>query len=497
MAYQRVTSTDSFITGSTAATTVINNLEIGVEAIEAALSPSLTFPGASTTGYGTTTLTAISAGSLTIANNTTISGYDITGEVVIPASVTGVVIQNCRITGSVNYGVRVNAGSGVTIQDTEIRPTPNTTGSVGIGATAAATGTCLIQRCNIYGYEDGIKPGSNFTIKDNYIHDLGNNTVAIQSISNTTGSTWRYTVLPTVYGEAMPFAVSNNVVISGTTNAANSFTVGAGVAVTAVGSNWFEITNASGVAQLTPAGVAVSSHCDGIQIQNGLSNCLISHNTILAPTVATGVTSAIFVSPDLGPAGAGPVTILNNYLSGGGYYTLVIVDGNNGQYHTAGLTVINNTFVNNVLTAPVRNTEPLAYWNAFYGNVYADKTPVSPGVLATLMQNAVSGYAAQAFNASFTPNWRDGKTTNVGVLTANMTINAPATSVGYTSTIPTGTSMTMLFTQDATGGRTLTWNAIFLRSTALATSGTANQRAAITFVWDGTNWVETAVSAWH
>jgi hypothetical protein len=477
------------VTRATAAETALGLRTTALEAVNIT-----SYPGAATTGYGSTSLTAIAAGSLNIVNNATISGYNITGEVVIPASVTGVVISNCKITGSVNYGVRVNSGSSVTIQDCEIAPATNTTGAVAIGATTASTGAVTVLRCNIYGYEDGIKPGSGWTIQDSYIHDLGNNTVAIQSITNTTGNTWRYTVNPTVYGEAMPFVISNTVAIAGTTNAANSFTTSP--AITAVGSNWFEITNASGVAQASAAGTASSSHCDGIQVQNGVSNLLINHNTILSPAIATGVSSAIFVSPDLGPAGAGPLTIMNNYLSGGGYYTLVIVDGNNGQYHSSGLSVINNVFVKNALTAATRVTEPSYYWNAYYGNVYTDKTPATPGVLTGLLQTAISGYLAPAFNASFTPNWRDGRTINFGALTANTTINVPATGSG-TSTVPTGTQMTILFTQDATGGRTLTWNAIFLRSSNLASSGTAGQRASITFVYDGTNWVETAVSPWH
>lgn len=490
MAYQRVASTDSFTSGVTAATTVINALEVGVEALEATISPSTTFPSASTTGYGSTSLTATTAGALNIVNNATFTALDITGQVTIPSGVTGVTFTNCRITGSVNYGLYVSSTGSVTVQNCEITsPTGNYSGAALAGA---GSGAVIIKNCNIWGYEDGIKPSSTWTIQDNYIHDLGNNNVQIQSISNTTGSTWRYVVAPTAFGTAMPFAATNSVVISGCTTSANNGTF----TVTAVGSNYFEITNASGVAQSAAAGSAGNSHCDGIQIQTGVSNVIINHNTIISPTTLVGVTSAIFVCPDLGPAGAGPVTILNNYLSGGPY-TLIIVDGNNGQYHTSGLSVINNTFVNNALNGPTRVTEPSPYWNAWYGNVFTDKTPVSPGVLTALQQTSISGWLSPAFAASFTPNWRDGRTTNVGVLTAAITINAPTSNPGYTSTIPAGTQMTFLLTQDATGGRAITWNAVFLRSTALAASGTANQRASISFAWDGTNWVETAVSAWH
>jgi hypothetical protein len=456
-------------------------------------SVGTTFPSASTTGYGATTLTAIAAGSLpSIVNNTVISGYNITGQVSIPSTATGVIIQNCKITGDVNYGVYVQSGGSVTIQDCEITaPTGNYNGAALAGA---GSGAVTVLRCSLWGYEDGIKPSSNWTIQDSYIHDLGNNSVAVQSISNTTGSTWRYVVNPTALGTAMPFSVSNSVVVAGCTTSANNGTF----TVTAIGSNYFEVTNASGVAQASAAGYAGNTHCDGIQIQTGVSNVLINHNAIYAPTTVTGVTSAIFVSPDIGPAGPGPVTIMNNYLSGGPY-NLIIVDGGNGLYHTSGLSVISNTFAKNGLYGATRITEPSPYWSAYYGNVYTDKTPVSPGVLTALQQTSINGYLSPAFNASFTPNWRDGRTTNVGTLTAAITINAPASNPGYTSTIPSGTQLTLLLTQDATGGRAITWNAIFLRSGNLASgsAATSGQRASISFTYDGTNWVETAVSPWH
>lgn len=71
----------------------------------------------------------------------------------------------------------------------------------------------------------------------------------------------------------------------------------------------------------------------------------------------------------------------------------------------------------------------------------------------------------------------------VGTLTGNITIAAP---VGARA----GMKLTYCFTQDGTGGRTVTWNAVFAAS---ANSGsTANHKAATTFVYDGSRWVQDA-----
>lgn len=85
-----------------------------------------------------------------------------------------------------------------------------------------------------------------------------------------------------------------------------------------------------------------------------------------------------------------------------------------------------------------------------------------------------------AFAASITPNAAAGQRIIVGTLTGNITINAP--------TAPSkGAKLSFNFTQDATGSRTLTWNAAFKKGTDVL--GAANQKAAIEYIYDGTNWV--------
>jgi hypothetical protein len=95
-----------------------------------------------------------------------ISGLDIHGSVTINAP--NVTLQNCKITDPLFYVVYVNeSATGVTIQDCTIDGVgTGNDGSIGING----SGTFL--RNNIYNVENGISPGSNSVIQDNYIHDL-------------------------------------------------------------------------------------------------------------------------------------------------------------------------------------------------------------------------------------------------------------------------------------------------------------------------------------
>jgi hypothetical protein len=92
---------------------------------------------------------------------------------------------------------------------------------------------------------------------------------------------------------------------------------------------------------------APGAHADGGQMQGGVTNLTIRHNTILAKTISgTGANAALFMAPDLGPSSNGPVTITGNLFSGGNY-TVYIVDGNNGQYFVKNISLTNNRFVRN------------------------------------------------------------------------------------------------------------------------------------------------------
>jgi hypothetical protein len=92
------------------------------------------------------------------------------------------------------------------------------------------------------------------------------------------------------------------------------------------------------------------AHADGGQMQSGVTNLTVRHNTILSKSLtATGTNSALFIAPDQGPSTNGPVTITGNLMSGGNY-TVYIVDGNNGQYFVQNISLTNNRFVRNTAT---------------------------------------------------------------------------------------------------------------------------------------------------
>jgi hypothetical protein len=74
-------------------------------------------------------------------------------------------------------------------------------------------------------------------------------------------------------------------------------------------------------------------------------------------------------------------------------------------------------------------------------------------------------------------------------LTANITVNAPAltgTNTTGTFLIP-GQRLTLMFTQDGTGGRTVTLNSAF-RLNGKSFSTTASATTSITFIWDTSHW---------
>lgn len=77
-------------------------------------------------------------------------------------------------------------------------------------------------------------------------------------------------------------------------------------------------------------------------------------------------------------------------------------------------------------------------------------------------------------------------------LNQNSTINAP------TITANIGRIITIRFIQDATGARTVTWNAAFKTSWSNPDSspGAAFKRCMITFIWDGSFWVEQSRTTW-
>lgn len=117
--------------------------------------------------------------------------------------------------------------------------------------------------------------------------------------------------------------------------------------------------------------------------------------------------------------------------------------------------------------------------NSFTGdNVWAGDTALQGPVIR-------SRQALGNQSTAFSWNWNSGGAGFTFTATGDTTINAP-------SNPPTLTSdefVDILFTiiQDATGGRTPTWNAIFKNAPPLGES--ANDVNTIAAVYDGTNYI--------
>lgn len=96
------------------------------------------------------------------------------------------------------------------------------------------------------------------------------------------------------------------------------------------------------------------------------------------------------------------------------------------------------------------------------------------------------GCQSIAYAASITPSVYSGGTAIVGSLTGALTVNAP--NDGHT-----GSTLTFILPQDATGGRVVTFNGVYKTSAAIPT--TASSTTTVTFFcYDGTNWREVSRS---
>jgi hypothetical protein len=86
-----------------------------------------------------------------------------------------------------------------------------------------------------------------------------------------------------------------------------------------------------------------------------------------------------------------------------------------------------------------------------------------------------------AYAATITPIVSDGERVVIAALTGNPTIAAPTNPYA-------GARLDFALLQDGTGGRTITWDAVYKK--AADGAGTANQVASTAFVYNGSSWVQ-------
>jgi hypothetical protein len=106
----------------------------------------------------------------------------------------------------------------------------------------------------------------------------------------------------------------------------------------------------------------------------------------------------------------------------------------------------------------------------------------------TIIFNGQEGTQQATFAASFIPDPYNGGTIEL-VLTANITINDVFSGTVNAQTFYRkhyGLVMTFAFQQDATGGRTITWNALY--ATTWQPESAPSARSVIQVYWDNTNW---------
>lgn len=98
--------------------------------------------------------------------------------------------------------------------------------------------------------------------------------------------------------------------------------------------------------------------------------------------------------------------------------------------------------------------------------------------------NYIGATQIPAFAASYTPDPYLGQYIEM-TLTGAITVNAPVSPYS-------GQLLTFVFIQDGTGGRVVTWNAVYKFNWTPTT--TAAKRNSITFMYDGTSWNQTATA---
>jgi len=142
------------------------------------------------------------------------------------------------------------------------------------------------------------------------------------------------------------------------------------------------------------------------------------------------------------------------------YMNNVLIDGARGLNAGCGSTV--EVFLKNVT------------------NLKGD--PISLTVTPTAQYfGRTRGKYSLPYAATVTPRPALGETHVIGTLTGNITIDAPMYPLE-------GQELTFVFQQDATGGRTISWNFLYKKSADGV--GAANQRGSIKFVQEGLYWVQ-------
>lgn len=155
------------------------------------------------------------------------------------------------------------------------------------------------------------------------------------------------------------------------------------------------------------------------------------------------------------------------------------------------LTALRNIIVPDGPSEFVLENKTTGGWSVFVKTASGTGVRVSNGAKMLLQANgtdvvpAIPGQIGQVqafpYAASITPDINNGTIVYVSTLTGNITVNEPTNPI-------LGASIDIRFAQDGTGGRTITWNAVFKK--AADGAGTAGQVGVTRFFFDGSNWIQ-------
>ena len=123
---------------------------------------------------------------------------------------------------------------------------------------------------------------------------------------------------------------------------------------------------------------------------------------------------------------------------------------------------------------------------AYIGKQPAPEVLTSSDIADNIITSKKLAYAESVLTDGSTIDW-NAETQDVCKVTlaGNRTLNAPTSGT-------TGQFISILVIQDGTGGRTLTWNAVyeFASDTAPTLTSTANLGDVFVFRYNGTKWIE-------
>jgi hypothetical protein len=221
----------------------------------------------------------------------------------------------------------------------------------------------------------------------------------------------------------------------------------------------------------------------------GCRGVKVHHNSILdIPTSGTGVQVQGVGSGNL----ANTLTVTENWFTKaiGANTTRAY-----GQQSGSAGFVANLNFSNNDLRGQANSDSVDQCWNGTgvtpdQMHVFGNRANVnfSPAIALGYSQQTVTFGTSLTFALIF-----GGDIKLSTAMTSNITINAPT---GATL----GARINLALTQDATGGRTVTWNAVFKFVAGAwvdaVTTTDANKITSISFVYDGTNWIQQAPNRW-